>query len=289
MPRRLTTWRKWAVILALSPVGLQISPAQTNPPVAAAAPAPAPAALEDRDLFFSEFTRAAQVARQGGTTEVLGLLNLLQRKLSTSPWLDIAMLKYDQVAEAKDQTASLDGYNLLLKRVANAPFYQENERQAQIFAAALRGAAQRGIDRIRLERIRAGLQKYFARYTQYPESLAKLAILNYVDLEDIINSEGNSFHYVPTGRQFRPMMTYMQFELEPPALDPFLNPAPKVEATSRVSDNPPTYTALVRVPGRREPVRVAAGQAIEGFYFAQVAELGVIACTNDRILILLVH
>ncbi|NQU11728.1 hypothetical protein HQ590_13115 [bacterium] len=275
-------------MLALAPVWSVVTPAQTNPPAAAVA-AVAQRPVADRDLFFTEFTRIAQLVRQGARTEALGLLNILQRKLSTSPWLGIAMLKHCQLAEATDQRAAMEGYQLLLKRIANAPFYRGAEEQAQLFSTVLRGAAQRGINRIRLARIRNGLQKYFSRHTQYPESLAKLAVLNYVDMEEIVDAEGEPFRYIPTGMQFRPLLTYMRFELAKPPADPFLNPTPKVDATSRISDDPPAYTALVRVPGRREPARVAAGQAIEGFYFAEVAAGGVIACTGDRVLVLLVR
>jgi len=283
MPRRLTTRLGVVVMLALAPVWSPVILAQTNPPE----PAVATVALDDRDVFFAEFTRIAQLVRQGGNSEALGLLNLLQRKLKAAPWLDIAMVKYGQLAESQDQQAALDSYEVLLKRIPHAPFYQAADEKGELFAAVLAGTARRGINRIRLDRIRNALQRYFTRYSQYPESLAKLAVLNYVDMEGIVDADGEPFRYVATGMQFRPLMTYMQFELEKPPADPFLNPLPKVEATSRIADDPPTYTALVRVPGRREPARIAAGQSIAGYYFAEVAAGGVIACSGDRVLVLL--
>src|SRR5580704_6900066 len=158
--------------------------ADTNTPTAVTVPA-----ASDADRFFTQYTKAIQLVRQNGQREASVIMDLLWRNLASSPWFEIALLKHAELNEISNAQVALEDYDVLRKRVENAPYFQGTSDRAAVFRAALLGSAMRGTDRIRLQRIRDALEVYNTRYNQYPESLAKLAIFNYIDMEDIHNSE----------------------------------------------------------------------------------------------------
>jgi len=270
-----------AVVALVTPAPLL---AQTNAPAVTAA---TPPEMSEADQFFTQYTRAAALAAKGATQQATLVMDQLYKNLSTSPWLEIALLKHSELSESQSAQAAVEGYDLLQKRVANAPYFIGTARRAQLFRAALNGAIDRGISRIRLQRVRDGLERYFIRYHQYPESLAKLSIFNYVDLADISDPNSRPFRYLPTGQQLRPTISYMRYELETIGVEPFLVQAPKLDGTTQINHDPEQYVALVRVPGRQEAVRVTEDQTLEGYYMAAIALRGVVLCSNNRILVLL--
>jgi hypothetical protein len=138
-----------------------------------------------------------------------------------------------------------------------------------------------------LRRIRDALHRYFTRYAEYPESLAKLAILGYTDMENIHAVNNQLFRYVPQSPQMSPFISYKRFELEDIAPEAFVATTPKLEATSQISETPLRYTALIRMGDRREPARVVEDQTIQEYFVAAVAHDGVIVSTPTRILVLI--
>src|SRR5208282_6810608 len=148
------------------------SPSTTNLPTAAAQPT-------DPERFFSQSAKASDLVRQNARQEASVIMDLLWRNLSASPWFEIALLKHAELNEASNPQVAAQDYDVLRKRVENAPYFQGNAERAAVF---------RGIDRTHIQSIRDGLGRYQARYHQYPESLVKLAIFNYVDMGDIYDS-----------------------------------------------------------------------------------------------------
>jgi hypothetical protein len=258
--------------------------ADTNVP-APTAVASSPAS--DADRFFTQYTRAVQLVRQNGLREASVIMDLLWRNLASSPWFEIALLKHAELNEISNTRVALEDYDVLRKRVENAPYFQGTADRAAVFRAALLGSAMRGTDRIRIQRIRDALGVYNTRYHQYPESLAKLAIFNYIDMEDIHNSEGRLFHYTPTGQQFTPAISYHDYRIEPLAPEPFFVTSPKLEGTTQLDDQTKKYAALIRVPGNMDPHRVFEDQTLEGYFVAAVAAGGAIVCTPERVLVLI--
>ena len=181
---------------------------------------------------------------------------------------------------------STDGYDLLAKRIANAPYFLGNQQRSRLFGAALQTAVDRGVSRVKLARIRDGLSRYFARYMQYPESLAKLSIFNYVDAGDIVDANNRPFRYLPTGMQMRPTITYLRYELESIPKEPFIATSPKLVGTSKVNEDPEQYVCLIRVPGKGEPVRISEEQTIEGYYVAVIASRGAVLVGGNRVIVL---
>lgn len=251
-----------------------------------AADALPPRELSESDLFFREYDRAARLVEQGARNEAAIIMTLLVHKLESSPWLEIATLKLAELNENSNPQAAMDGYDLILKRAANAPYFQKDPERGRFFAAALTGATEQGQRRIRLRRIRQALDQYFIRHQQYPENLAKLTIFNFIDAADILDVNNRPFRYLPTGQQFRPQIIYLRYELEIVRAEPFAATTPRLETTTRLTENPETYAARIEMPGRVEPIQVKENQTIEGYYVATIARSGIILCTADRILVI---
>jgi hypothetical protein len=262
---------------------IPVGRADTNtPPPVAVTRSPA----SDADRFFTQYAKAVQLVRQNGRREASVIMDLLWRNLGTSPWFEIALLKHAELNEISNARVALEDYDVLRKRIENAPYFQGTTDRAAVFRAALLGSAMRGTDRIRIQRIRDALDAYNARYNQYPESLAKLAIFNYIDMEDIHNSEGRLFHYTPTGQRFTPAISYHMYSIEPLAPEPFFVTSPKLDGTTQLDDKTKKFAALIRLPGRMDPHRVFEDQTLEGYFVAAVAAGGAIVCTPERVLVL---
>jgi hypothetical protein len=260
-----------------------VTQADTNaPPPAVVTPPPA----SDADRFFTQYAKAVQLVRQNGPREASVIMDLLWRNLGSSPWFEIALLKHAELNEMSNAKVALEDYDVLRKRIENAPYFQGTADRAAVFRAALLGSAMRGTDRIRIQRIRDALEIYNTRYNQYPESLAKLATFNYIDMEDIHNSEGRLFHYTPTGQRFTPAISYHMYTIEPLAPEPFFVTSPKLDGTTQLDDKTKTYAALIRLPGRMDPHRVFEDQTLEGYFVAAVAAGGAVVCTPEHVLVL---
>lgn len=281
----------WRVLLAAGCLffPLSIARADTNAPAPMATNAPAAPIVPqsgDADRFFTQYAMAVQLVRQNGHQEASVIMDLLWRNPSASPWFEIALLKHAELNEITNPQVASQDYDLLRKRVENAPYFHGTAERAAVFRAALLGAVAHGTDRIRLLRVRDGLDRYRARYRQYPESLVKLSIFNYVGMEDIYTSDGRLFHYTPTGQQFTPTISYQRFDLESLPPEPFFVTSPKLDGTARLSETSNKYAALIRVPNRMDPQRVLEDQTIEGYLVAAVAAGGAIVCTPNRVLVL---
>lgn len=240
----------------------------------------------ESDFFFREYARAARLVDQGGRDEAAIVMTLLNNKLQSTPWLEISTLKLGELVETSNPQQALDGYDLILKRVANAPYFREDPQRGRFFGAALKGAVEQGIRRVRLRKLRRALDLYFARYQQYPENLAKLAVFNFVEAEDILDLNNRPFRYLPTGQQFRPQIVYLRYELEAVRPEPFVPPSPRLESTTRLSEDPITYGARISMPGRTEPIEVREDQSLEGYYVATIARSGIVLGTHDRVLVI---
>ena len=275
----------WRVLLVAGCLTFPLSAvrADTNTPAPAAVTAPT---TSDADRFFTQFAKAVQLVRQNGRREASVIMDLLWRNLGSSPWIEIALLKHGELNEISNAQVALEDYDVLRKRIENAPYFQGTADRAAVFRAALLGSAMRGTDRIRIQRIRDALGVYNTRNHQYPESLAKLAIFNYIDMEDIHNSEGRLFHYTPTGQRFTPAISYHTYVIEPLAPEPFFVTSPKLEGTTQLDDKTKKFAALIRVPGRMDPHRVFEDQTLEGYFVAAVAAGGAIVCTPEHVLVL---
>ena len=271
----------WLAVALLLP--LPVCRSQTNE--VAAPPPPAPP-QSDPDRFFDRYKLAVRLVKQNAYQEAAVAMDLLWRNLGSSPWLEIALLKHAELTESRNDQVAFDDYRLLEKRLLNAPYYQGDAEKARLFRASLQGAVQRGVDRIRIRRVVDALDRYHTRYFQYPESLAKLSIFNYVEFEDIHNSGGRMIRYTPTGQQFTPSISYQRYEIEAIPPEPFYVTTPRLDGTSQESGQPLTYVALIRVPGRMDAQRVKENQTLEGYFVAAVAAGGVVVCTPERVLVL---
>jgi hypothetical protein len=287
MENALRRWRlvPFLVLLAVAPwpIGAQLNPSPPPAPAPASGP---PATRDESELFFERFVQAEKLVRANRMQEAAIVMDLLSKSLSKSPWLEIAILKHTELLESQNPPVAIEQHTLLHRRLDNSPYFQGAGARAAVFGVTLRAAVERGISRVRIYSIRNGLSRYYARYRQYPESLAKLAIFDYVDMEDVRDYNGRPFRYIPSGQQFTPFITYHAFELEPARPEPFYTDTPQLEGTSLLSDNPPKYAALIRIPGRSEAVRATEDQTVEGLFLATIAERGVIACTQERVLVL---
>jgi hypothetical protein len=244
--------------------------------------------FNEANYFFTQHKQAVRQLREKRNPEAMLTLNLLARNLKSSPWLEIALLKQSELVEVSNETFAMDNYNLLLQRLQNSPYFQGTADKARLFTTSLQGAVHNGINRIRARRIRLGLDHYFVRYREYPESLAKLAILGYTEIENIHTMDQRPFRYVPTGQQLTPFLSYKRYEgLDAAPPEPFLVTTPRLESTSRASDEPLTYAATMKVPGQREPVRIVEDQNVSGFLVVSITPEGVILCNDRRILVLL--
>lgn len=273
---------RWGLALLLGPVA---AVAQSNAPAPVAMP-PAATSTNDADRFFEQFAVAAKSVQDNRADHAALVMDVLAKNLNGSPWLDIALLKAAALQENRAPATALENYALLKRRLDVAPYFQGNAERAQVFRVALQGAIDRGINRIRLQRIRDALAEYHARYRQYPESLTKLAVLGYVEMPDVRNASGRLYRYIPTGMQFSPGIAYQQYELETIPAEPFAANAPRLIGTTQVREEPRQYAALFQDAGRAEPARVAENQIFQGFFVAAVAEHGAILVTPERVLVL---
>ncbi len=275
----------WRVLLCAGCLTFPFAVAQadTNAPQPAVITTPP---TGDADRFFTQYAKAVQLVRQNGPREASVIMDLLWRNLGSSPWFEIALLKHAELNEMSNARVALEDYDVLRKRIENAPYFQGTADRAAVFRAALLGSAMRGTDRIRIQRIRDALEVYNTRYNQYPESLAKLAIFNYIDMEDIHNSEGRLFHYTPTGQRFTPAISYHMYTIEPLAPEPCFVTSPKLDGTTQLDEKTKKFAALIRLPGRMDPHRVFEDQTLEGYFVAAVAAGGAIVCTPEHVLVL---
>jgi hypothetical protein len=257
--------------------------AQTNrPPVL-----PVPS---DSERFFDAYTKAIGFLREKKPQEAVIAMDQICKQVTTSPWMEIALLKYSELVEGKSSKSALENYALLRNRVQNAPYFQGTAPYARLFRAALEGATGNGINRIRINRIRESLSSYFAKYSEYPESLAKLSILGYIEMADIQNVDGRTFRYIPTGIQLTPFISYKRYEpFESPPLEPFYVTMPVLEGTSQVSNPPLKYAALIKMSPNSGSLRIVENQTLHGFLVCAIASDGAILCSTDRILILPVN
>lgn len=275
----------WRLLLFAAALMWELRPAVAQTDETKPAP-PAPAQMSDADRFFLRYGQAVQLVKHNRMQEALVLMDLLWRSLNSSPWMEIALLKHTELNERENDRVAMENYDLLRRRLANAPYYQGDAQKARLFRAAMQGAVERGIDRTRIHRIRRALSQYYARYQQYPESLARLSIFGYVEMEDIHTTSGRMFQYTPTGQRLTPFITYHLYEIETIAPEPFYVTSPRLEGTSLVSEDPKKYAALIRVAGRMDAQRVIEDQTLEGFLVAAVASGGAILCAPDRVLVL---
>ncbi len=246
------------------------------------------AIFDEANNFFTQYRQAARQLRDKREAEAVLTMNLLLNKLKRSPWMEIALLKQSELLESRNEQFATDNYNLLLQRLQNSPYFQGGDEKARLFSIALQGAVHNGVNRIRARRLREALDRYFVQYHEYPESLAKLSVLGYTEMENVLTADNRPFRYIPTGQQFTPFLSYKRYEgLDTLPPEPFLLPTPKLEGTSRASDDPLKYAGIILLPGHKEPVRVIENQMIQDFIVLSVAPTGLILCNAQRILVLL--
>jgi hypothetical protein len=267
--------------------------AQTNPspawlthetaPVTNSAPDIAGA---DANRFFEKYRAAIIQVGRGQFQNAAITMDLLSHTLSVSPWLDIALLKHAQLNERLNDRAAEDDYQLLRHRLANAPYFQSTAERAQLFGRSLHNTVDNGINRLRLRRVRDAINRYHNRYAEYPESLAKLAILGYTDMENIHNVNNHMFRYLPQEPRARPFISYRRFDLEAIDPEPFTVNSPVIDGTSQVSEYPLKYAALIHLAGQSEPARVIENQTILGFFVVAVVHDGAILSMAQRVVVL---
>lgn len=173
------------------------------------------------------------------------------------------------------------------QRLQNAPYFQGKSDRATLFGSALHGALNNGINRLKTARLRIALDKYFTRHTEYPESLAKLAVLGYVEPGDTLDAEDKPFRYLPTGMILAPFISYKRYEglpFTPP--EPLVVSSPRIDATSAL-DEPGKFAALLQLPGRVDYQRVVENQTLEGYLVIAIANDGLILTSRQRVLVLL--
>ena len=285
--------------ILLSTLAVRLCPGQTNPAtpwlthatpkLAATAVAADDAASADAANFFSKYKEAVALLGKNKTQEAGITIDLLARNLRTSPWLEMAMLKHAQLVEQTNDQVAEEDYTLLRQRLENSPYFEGTGDKVKLFGTVLQGAVDTGINRLRLRRVRDALSRYHSRYAEYPESLAKLAILGYTAMENIRSVNNQLFRYAPQTPKMNPFVSFKSFDLEKVDQDPFLpvNP-PKLEATSQLSEKPLKYSALIRLSNKTDPARIVENQTIEGYFVAAVAHDGAIVSTPNRIIVLVV-
>ena len=267
--------------------------AQTNtPPAWLAHETPLPAnpvtdaAGADAYRFFEKYREAIFLVSRGQFQSAAITMDLLSHTLRVSPWLDIALLKHAQLNEHLNDRAAEDDYQLLIQRIANAPYFHSSAERARLFGVALNNTVENGINRVRLRRIRDAINRYHNRYAEYPESLAKLAILGYTDMDNIHNVNNHMFRYLPQEPRLHPFISYRRFDLESIDPEPFTVNSPTLDGTSQVSEHPLKYAALIHLPGQDEPARVAENQTILGFYVVAAVHDGAILSQAKRVIVL---
>lgn len=240
----------------------------------------------DSDLFFQECAKANRLLRERKHQEAAITMDVLCQNLTDSPWLEIGLLKYAEMNETRNVGQAKEAYARLRKRIDEAPYYRGATDREQLFRVRLEAAMERGVNRVRLHRIREALGQYFGRHARYPESLASLAILGFIDQADIVDAKGQPIRYIPTGVILRVRPTFQRYEMDHLPPEPFMVKSPRIDGTSRVSDNPIKYAALIRPPGMGDARRVVDFQILEGFFIAAIADKGAIVCSPDRVLVL---
>jgi hypothetical protein len=289
--------------ILFSALAVRLCPAQTNtvnpwlthepPKVAHKAPPAATdsgdAASADATNFFAKYKEAVTLLGNNKKQEAGITIDLLARNLRTSPWLEIAMLKHAQLVEQTNDQVAEEDFKLLRQRLENSPYFAGTGDKVKLFGTVLQGAVDTGLNRIRLRRVRTALGQYYSRYAEYPESLAKLAILGYTDMENIRSVNNQLFRYAPQSPKMNPYISFKSFDLEKVDQDPFVavNP-PKLEATSQVSETPLKYSALIRISNKGDPARIVENQTIQGYFVAAITHDGVIVTTPNHIIILVV-
>lgn len=243
-------------------------------------------AQSDPDLFFQEYTKAARLLREGKPQDAAITVDLLQQRLTVSPWREIAVLKHGEMNESRNGPLAMEAYVTLRKLLDETTYFQEKRDREQLFRRALEGALERGVKRVRLRHIAQALGVYLGTNGRYPGSLATLAVLGLIKQEDIADAKGRPIRYTPGGPALKPSVAFMSYQLEHVSPEPFVVKTPRIDGTSLISDNPRKYTALIRVPGGGDARRVVEFQTLEGFFIAAIAEKGAIVCTPDRVLVL---
>ncbi|MCG3149545.1 MAG: hypothetical protein PCFJNLEI_03009 [Verrucomicrobiae bacterium] len=250
-------------------------------------PDPGDAASFDAAAFFAKYKEAVALLTKKKNEEAGITIDLLARNLRTSPWLEIAMMKHAQLVEQSNDRVAEEDYTLLRERLANSPYFEGEGDKVKLFGVALQGAVDAGLNRLRLRRVRDALSRYFGRYAEYPESLAKLAILGYTDMENIRSVNNQLFRYTPQSPKMDPFVSYKSFDLEKVDQEPFIAVnAPILEATSQISEKPLKYAAVIRTSNKGDSVRIVEDQTIDGYFVAAIAHDGVILSTPTRIIVL---
>ena len=116
--------------------------------------------------------------------------------------------------------------------------------------------------------------------------MAQLAILEFIDREDIVDAKARPIRYTPTDVRLRNAPTFQNYELDWIPAEPFEVKLPRIDGTSQISDQPRKFTALIKVPSGGDARRAVENQTLEGFFIAAIAEKGAIVCTHDRVLVL---
>src|SRR5437867_3649931 len=90
-------------------------------------------AQSDPDLFFQEYTRAARLLHDGKPQDAMIAMDLLQQKLTVSPWREIALLKYAELNESRNWPLAKEAYATLRKRLDETPYFQGKVDREQLF------------------------------------------------------------------------------------------------------------------------------------------------------------
>ena len=247
--------------------------------------------FNESDVFFGAYAKAAQAIQRRKEQAALGYMDEATKRLATSPWLEIALLKRAELNENFNLASAMDDYDALRLRVERSQYFQSSAEQARVLQQALEGAIARGITRVRISRIRGALETYFALNLSYPESLAKLSILGYVGTDDIRDAHGKPIAYFTRQQhfpQFVPQANYSEFQLQTAEREPFYVKSPKLDGTSLATEGPHRYVGLLRVTNRTDPVRIQENQTLEGYIVAIIGARGAIVCTDKRVLVLTV-
>jgi hypothetical protein len=271
-PRVFSRWVvPWVVLACLVPAAR----ADTN-------------AVADAPLFFRDYRQAARLAKDKKDQEAGLVLDALAKKLGSAPWLEIALLKSAELIETRNEKVAVESYQLLRQRLQNAPYYQGDAERARLFRSALGGAIEAGINRIHVRRVRLALERYHGRYLEYPESLAKLAVLGYTEPGNILDANERPLRYVPGGLQMTPFISYKRYDgLDTTPPEPLQVSTPRLDGTSQVSTDPVQYALLVSAAGRHEPLRLVENQTHQGYLIAAIGHDGAILLNFHRVLVLL--
>ncbi len=245
-------------------------------------PPPRPT-LTDADNFFIEYQRAADFVRRHALAEASLVMEALRQRLTTSPWLELTLLKRSELLEARTPAQAMEGYQLVLNRLLAEAYYQTDE--TGLLRQAIQGETERGVRRMRLKRLDAALGRYFVRFQKYPENLAMLVTHQMLDPVDLVDARQQQFLYTPKSQALG-QHSFMGYDLERVPSEPFSVSSPRIPSTTKISDDPPRYAALLQPSTHKDPEQILEGQALGGYHVAAVGARGVIVCTHNRVLIL---